>query len=497
MNDFEQYDYEKKVESERRRTNRNAIISVLLAAVIVLMFFLGYYVRGISEPESSQKINEIINIIDNASIYGSDKTADELAQSLVEQLRKNGDNYARYYTPEEYKRVLEEDNGLYSGIGIAFDLSGAITKVYLNSSAYKAGIKTGDRLIAGVYKEDVKADETEKKFTNFAEKLLEENKEIENSGEQDKKVEKSIFDIYSEFFAEFDTDEEFTVKVRRTESDEEKVDDLTLKKSKYTVSYVEYKDNEKYYYFSTEEDGFKGREDDYTKFPDKKIDTLSDDTAYIKLYAFEGGAAEQFADALKFMKKQGKSKLILDLRDNGGGIIDILLNIASYLITDENGSSNIKVMGVEEKSSLTRYNTAKNNFDSFLTDISVIANCNTASASEVLIGALNDYGDVETYKGAAFNLERLVLTQEHSKRGRYCTYGKGIMQTTYELKSGGALMLTTAKIYWPLLKVDDTHYFCVQDIGIETNVEANRVTDLEAIARANEILTTIIENEEE
>ena len=62
MNDFEKNDYEKKVESERHRTNRNAIISVLLAAVIVLMFFLGYYVRGISEPESSQKINEIINI---------------------------------------------------------------------------------------------------------------------------------------------------------------------------------------------------------------------------------------------------------------------------------------------------------------------------------------------------------------------------------------------------------------------------------------------------
>ena len=491
MKEFEQNDYAVNAETERRKTNRNAIISVLLAAVIVLMFFLGYYVRGISEPESSQKINEIINIIDNASIYGSDKTADELAKSLVEQLRKNGDNYAKYYTPEEYKRVLEEDKGLYSGIGIAFDLSGAIAKVYLNSSAYKAGIKTGDRLIAGVYKEDVNVDETEKKFTNFAEKVIEENAETEDSGDKDKKPEKSIFDIYSEFFAEFNAEEEFAVKIRRIEDDKETEQELTLKKSNYIVSYVEYKDNEKYYYFSTEGDGFKGREDDYTEFPDKKIDTLSSDTAYIKLYAFEGGAAEQFADALKFMKKQGKSKLILDLRDNGGGIIDILLDIASYLITDENGSSIIKVMGVEEKSSLTRYNTSKNNFDSFLTDISVIANCGTASAAEALIGALNDYGDKDAFKGAAFNLDRLVLTQKHGERDTYCTYGKGIMQTTYELKSGGALMLTTAYIYWPLRLIgedEEKNSFCVQDIGIETNIEENQVTDAEAIARANEIL---------
>ena len=70
----------------------------------------------------------------------------------------------------------------------------------------------------------------------------------------------------------------------------------------------------------------------------------------------------------------------------------------------------------------------------------VLANKNTASASECLIGALLYYGDLLTK-------EKVIL--EEDATGVAKTYGKGIMQSTYILTNGGAFKLTTAKIYWP------------------------------------------------
>ncbi len=451
-------------EAERRKTNRNALIAVLLAAIFLITFFLGFFIRGIVEPVSSQKINEIIKIIDNTSVYTGDKTSDELVAELVKEILKE-DKYARYYTPEEYKKLLEEEAGNYSGVGIGIvkkDGQVAISRVYLNSPAYKAGMLAGDVLTKGIFKGDTE-------YTSFADYLTEYNETADEEDKQD------VFGIVNKFFSDYGIGEEIKLKVMRGDDEIE----FTLEKANYTVSYVEYKDNEKYFYFSTEADGFKGRESDD---PEKILPSLNDDTAYIKLYEFEGDAANQFATAMEYMGTRGKSKLILDLRDNGGGLVKIMIEIASYLIND-NGADNIKIIDVEEKSSKTHFSTTTNHFCSFLTDISVIANTNTASASESLIGALRDYGDTEKYGGASFDLYSLVLTQEHPERHTYCTFGKSIMQTTYALKSGGAIKLTTAHIYWPVSGA------YIQDRGIDAPLPANRVDDSDAIARANIVLS--------
>lgn len=469
-------------EKERRKTNRNAVISVLLAAVVIFTFFAGYFIRGITEPAFGQKINEIMGILNEVSVYFDDDNGDDLARVILEPL-KAYDPYISYYSPEEYKRLLSEDGGNYSGVGVGFFSDYSVGKVYMNSSAYKAGVKVGDRIIAGVYKGDETASDGNEKFTDFSEKLAQEN---EGKADKDKKT---MFDIYGEFFAGFDISEEFKVKIKRGETEFP----VTLKKENYVVSYVEYFDNEKYFYFSTEENDngvkeFGGRERNLTEEEKAIHGSLADDTAYIRLYEFEGGAAEQFADALDYMTKtRNKTKLILDLRDNGGGQIDILLKIAACIIND-NGKSSISILKTKEKVASTHSETSENKFYSDITDIAVIANTGTASASECLIGALNDYGDAETYKGANFNLDRLILTEEHESRERYCTYGKGIMQTTYSLRSGGAFKLTTAYIYWPLSVDDENNPICIQDIGITTSVSENCVSDEAAIMRANEVL---------
>ena len=138
-------------------------------------------------------------------------------------------------------------------------------------------------------------------------------------------------------------------------------------------------------------------------------------------------------------------------------------------------------MDVQEKTVKTHFSTSKNNFRAWLKEISVIADSNTASASECLIGALMDYGGAN-FGGALFSSNMLVLTDFIESRGYYSTYGKGIMQTTYQLASGGAFTLTTAEIFWPRTRV------CVQDVGIKTNNPKNQVDDEFAIARAVEIL---------
>ncbi|MBR0189795.1 MAG: hypothetical protein IJQ23_05365 [Clostridia bacterium] len=467
---------------ERKRINRTALISVALAAMMIITFFAGYFVRGTVEPTTSQEMTAIMRLLKENSIYVSEQSAeelspqilkmDELSAQFVQKVIAPYDPYAAYYSPQGYKQLLEEDRGRYSGVGIGltFDKdtgSVKIAKVYLNSPAYKNGVKESDILVAGI-----KKDETE--YTYFNTAVLEFN--------QDKPENERItaLKLVNEFFAGFEIGDEINLKVLRNETEI----DFTLKKQDYIVSYVEYRDNETYYYFSTEDDGYKGREpQSAAEKAAESIPYLDADTAYIKLYEFEGDAAKQFGQALEFMRTQGRTKLILDLRDNGGGLIDILLDIASYLIND-NDAKDIRILNFKDKISESHYST-ENKFytgENRLTDISVIANTKTASASECLIGALIDYGDKETHNGAQFNTNRLILTEHNYAREYFCTYGKGIMQTTYGLPSGGALKLTTAKIFWPISK-----WVCVQDIGI-TTVPDNCVSDENAIARANAVL---------
>ena len=173
---------------------------------------------------------------------------------------------------------------------------------------------------------------------------------------------------------------------------------------------------------------------------------MPENAAYIRFDTFTGSAEADFADAMARYKEEGKTQLILDLRDNGGGSVDILRNIASYFIKSEKGKKNV-VMKVAYKTHVD---------DSYISDPSVYANYtfdkikvlingNTASASEALIGAMLDYGTI-TYAdlfGAT-------------------SYGKGIMQTTYSHTfNKDAIKLTTARIVWP---ISDT---CIQGTGIK------------------------------
>ena len=113
--------------------------------------------------------------------------------------------------------------------------------------------------------------------------------------------------------------------------------------------------------------------------------------------------------------------LILDLRDNGGGEFDASLSIADMFLGD------VPVVSVKDARGHETVHKAGAGSDT--TPLIVLVNANTASASEILAGALQDNG-------------RAKLVGEK-------TFGKGLVQTVFPLQDGGALKLTTQKYFTP------------------------------------------------
>ncbi len=149
---------------------------------------------------------------------------------------------------------------------------------------------------------------------------------------------------------------------------------------------------------------------------------LTDRVGYILLDQFEGKAAEQIEAAIADMESQGMEGLVLDLRDNPGGDLDVMLDIADLFLPRG------VVLTIEDvKGHSVPYYSGGNSFGKPLV---VLVNGNSASASEALSGAIKDHG-----------VGTLVGTQ---------TFGKGIVQSIYPLRGGKTGMkLTTAHYYTP------------------------------------------------
>ena len=163
---------------------------------------------------------------------------------------------------------------------------------------------------------------------------------------------------------------------------------------------------------------------------------LDDGIGYLELYQFGEGSGEEVAGYLDDMKAQGATKLIIDLRDNGGGYLTALTDIASFLLP-----KGTLVMKQEysdgQKSEIHARGGMYTNFDGIV----ILVNQNTASASEVLTMALKEQRDDVTVIGTT-------------------TYGKGTVQITRPFDDGSALKYTTSKWISP-------NEVWVNQVGIE------------------------------
>ena len=156
---------------------------------------------------------------------------------------------------------------------------------------------------------------------------------------------------------------------------------------------------------------------------------LDNNIGYIQVVSFDEGCSEQFKTKFEALKAQGITSLIIDLRNNGGGIVREALNIANYVIPKD------KVLLITvNKTDKEAKEIAR--LDPIIEmPVVVLVNENSASASEILAGALKDH-----------EMAKLVGTK---------TYGKGVIQEVMRLTDGSALKLTTEEYFTPNnIKID-------------------------------------------
>ena len=161
---------------------------------------------------------------------------------------------------------------------------------------------------------------------------------------------------------------------------------------------------------------------------------LTDTVGYIKIDEFSGSALTEYQAAVKELQEKGMQKLVLDLRDNPGGFVDYAVEIADELLPEGT------IMSIKDKNGQSKEYKSDASAADF--PMAVLCNGNSASASEILVAALKDYS-------------RATIIGEK-------TYGKGIIQSHFDLSWGGYLKLTTASYYSP-------NGNAIHEVGIEPN----------------------------
>ncbi len=207
-----------------------------------------------------------------------------------------------------------------------------------------------------------------------------------------------------------------------------------------------------------------GKEYDYTiireiiNVPSVEDRMLDDSPAvgYIKLNQFHAQSAQEIAATLNRLLKDNRMEgLVLDLRGNGGGDFESSIDIGSIFMDGQEVVSVVDAQGNE-----TVHHASAGSVDIPLV---VLVNGDSASASEILAGALQDN-------------QRAVLVGEK-------TYGKGLVQTIYPLPDGGALKLTTQKYYTPdgidINEIGITpDYIVQQEIDAASDLQLEKAVEL-------------------
>lgn len=154
-----------------------------------------------------------------------------------------------------------------------------------------------------------------------------------------------------------------------------------------------------------------------------KGEMLQDNVGYIQVSMFDENTAKNFKDQLNKLRSQGMKSLIIDLRDNPGGLLDQCVDMVSNFVP----SGKVIVSTVDKYNNKKEYKSKGGDFTNL--PLTVLTNGNSASASEIFSGAIRDY-KIGTLVGEK-------------------TYGKGVVQTILDTGSGTALKVTISKYYTP------------------------------------------------
>lgn len=350
----------------------------------------------------SQKMELIQKIISENYLFEEDPEMVE-AGIFTGMMAGLGDPYSTYYTEEDFQELMENSiEGEYCGIGA------------LISQNRETMLMTVIRVFEG---------------TPCAEAgMLPGDAIIAVDGENVAGME---LDLVVSNYIRGEENTEVTVTVYRESTDEYL--DLTMKRANIETPTVEH-------------------------------EMLDDSVGYILVTQFEGVTAGQFKEAVEDLESRGMEKLIIDLRNNPGGLLDAAVEMAAYLLPDgtivrteyKNGKGDVYFSEDGQLKAESDAGTRLNQYpieDSHELDIpiAILVNGNSASASEVFAGAMRDFSRAE-----------LVGTT---------TFGKGIVQSVIPFTDGDAIKITTAHYFTP-------NGFDLHGKGLEPDLEVELSEEL-------------------
>jgi len=172
-----------------------------------------------------------------------------------------------------------------------------------------------------------------------------------------------------------------------------------------------------------------------------KGEILEDNIGYIPIVSFSDGCAAEFEQEYLKLKEKGVKKIIIDLRSNTGGIASEATDIIDMFVP----KGTVELITVDNKNNKDYTRAERDQIVSDDTEVVILINEYTASASEILAGSLKANGRVKALVGKK-------------------SYGKGVIQDVMELEDGSALKITSSEYYLP----DETK---IQKIGIEPDYE--------------------------
>lgn len=346
----------------------------------------------------TKKITTLQQIIDKYFLFDEDTT--QVEDWIYKGMMYGLDDpYTVYYTAEEYEKLTEDTEGEYHGIGVM---------ISQNRS-------TGLITVIKVFKD-----------TPAAEAGMRPGDILYKVG--DMEVTGIDLDILVKDYIKGKDGSKVTLTVFRQEEGE--YVDMTMERRSVTVQTVEHK-------------------------------MLDDNVGYIEVSQFDVVTAAQFKSAIDDLEKKGMEKLVIDLRNNPGGVLDTVVSMLDYVLPDDliiEGDKNL--VRTNPDATLLVYMADKNgkggqNYasDGHSLDLpmAVLVNGESASASEVFTGAMKDYGRA-TIVGTT-------------------TFGKGIVQNLIPLDNGTAIKMTTAHYYTP-------SGFDLHGKGVEPDVEVELKEEL-------------------
>ena len=386
--------------------------AVALVAAVAL-FFAGFFTYYATLPGGVKTLLWMKGEIDAHYYYDIDDEA--FWSAAIGGAEGLLDEYSGYYSAEEYAAVANSYAGQMEGTGLSFFTgTNRIVRVAVGSPVFFAG--SGDT-------------------------VAEEGMYLTGVGTGGDLASVSDYEGVAAAFAPLREGDAVTLRFS-PENDPAAAGsfELTVTFAPYIESYVLYSYAGTALAYTYDENGAAHWSDVSEHVTVDEAVAAAAGVAYIRIVRFAGDLPQAFAAAAVQYREDGASSLLLDLRNNGGGTLSSLRSVASYLLRGAKSGAEVVQSARYKNGAEEEYRALGNYFSDCFGDsrVYVAANSNSASASEALIGAMLSYGTI--------GYADIYLTKIGDAPAK--TYGKGIMQTTYT-RSGAAITLTTAQIYWP------------------------------------------------